>query len=152
MFFWFANHIAHEKESRGAVVAESRRESDHALLRAYLRCKTPSQHNSRNMRNNSEKMHKGVSSIRFEEKAGFWPGLEIADLFSYVAYQAVTKRIRTKHFTERGFTILWRTIKNKIESKKINEANAHTFQSNISSNRVNKISNKVLAINKKPTN
>ncbi|MFH0854721.1 MAG: hypothetical protein V1891_04485 [bacterium] len=149
IFFWFSKYVnSVNRTARGAVVAESRRQADHALLRAYLRCKTSSQHNSMNLRKCSEKMQKQISSIRFEEKTGFWPGLEIADLFSYVAYQYVIGKIRSRKFTERNFTLLWRTIKNKIEAKKISEADGHTFNSYISSNRVNKISNKIKSVNK----
>lgn len=152
IFFWFSKYVNNiDKMARGAVVAESRREADHALLRAYLRCKTPSQLNSINLKKCSDKMQKQISSIRFEEKTGFWPGLEIADLFSYVAYQSITGEIRSKRFTEKNFTLLWKTIKNKIESKKISEADGHTFNSYISPNRVRKISNKIESVNNPPS-
>jgi hypothetical protein len=150
MFFWFADNLTANSEHRGAIVAESRKEADHALLRSYLRCKTPSQHNSQNMRSASEKMQKRISSIRFEGKIGFWPGLEIADLFSYTAYQVVNKKIRSKHFRDRKFTNLWHAIEKKIYNKKINVATNHTFKTYIPSSRVNKISNKVKQINNKP--
>lgn len=151
IFFWFAKYVNNaDKTARGAVVAESRREADHALLRAYLRCKTPTQLNSINLKRCSEKMQKQISSIRFEEKTGFWPGLEIADLFSYVAYQVVTGKIRSKKFTEKNFTLLWKTIKNKIEFKKISGADGHTFKSYISPNRVHKISNKIKSVDNPP--
>ncbi|GEM_PF-2416747 len=148
MFFWFANSISSQKkDSRGAIVAESRRESDHALLRSYLRCKTPSQYHSKNMKNCSERMQRQISSIRFEEKTGFWPGLEIADLFSYVAYQFIVGKLRSKKFTEQNFTMLWKAIRNKIDVKKISMADSHTFKTYIPSNEVHKISNKVKIIN-----
>jgi hypothetical protein len=82
-----------------------------------------------------------------KKKTGFWPGLEIADLFSYVAYQSITGKIRKKTFTEKNFTPLWKTIKNKIESKKISVADRRTFNSYISPNKVSKISNKIKSVN-----
>ncbi len=147
IFFWFADYVASDKKSRGSIVAESRKESDHALLRSYLRCKTPSQYNSQNMRKCSEKMQRVVSSIRFEGKIGCRPGLEIVDLFSYVAYQSITNKLRTKHFKERNFASLWRAIKSKIDNKKISEANNRTFKTYLFSRRVYKISNKVKMVN-----
>jgi len=146
LFFWFAKCINSKNNCRGAVVAESRRESDHAVLRAYLRCKTPSQYNSQNMKNCSEKMQKRISSIRFEEKIGFWPGLEMADLFSYVAYQSKNRKLRKKHFRERNFILLWKEIRHKLEYKKISITNGHTYKTHISPNRVRKISNKVKSV------
>lgn len=152
MFFWFADQLNFANENRGAIIAESRKEADHALLRSYLRCKTPLQHNSENIRRASEKMQKRISSIRFEEKIGFRPGLEIADLFSYTSYQVINKKIRSKHFTDRKFTNLWHAIEKKIYNKKINVATNHTFKTYIPSSRVNKISNKIERVNNKKIN
>jgi GTP cyclohydrolase II len=71
IFFWFSKYVNDiDKKARGAVVAESRRQADHALLRAYLRCKTSSEHNSKSLKKCSEKMQRQISSIRFEEKNG----------------------------------------------------------------------------------
>lgn len=147
LFFWFSNFLT-TKKSLGAVVAESRDVLDYALLKTYLKGKDTNQFRSENMKVNSERMKNHLTSIRFECKGGFWPTLELADLFSYIAFLKITGKIRKRFSTQRDLNKLWKAIETKIERKRIISSTKHTFQTYLGSGRVNRISKLVKQKNK----
>ena len=140
LFLWFSGHSLWRAGSRGGIIAESRKESDHALLNAFLQCKEPDNYrsNEKAIQKRAEKMSRSVTSIKFENKIGECAGLEIADLISYTSFLALHRRLT---FRPIGMARIWREIQKKAHGgviEKITDANLLKW---LPKNRVHKISN-----------
>ncbi len=139
LFLWFSSHSLWKAGSKGGIIAESRKESDHALMTAFLQCKEPDSYksNEKMIRKRVDKMSKRVTSIKFENKTGECSGLEIADLVSYVSFLALRRQLT---FRPIGLAKIWREIQKKIHGgtiEKISDANLLKW---LPKNRVHKIS------------
>lgn len=144
LFFWFSNEILTNDNNRGAIIAESRYDADHALLLTFLNCKTPSKHMIKdvNETENSKKavsMRSRVSSIKFENKLGECAGLEIADLICYLANLKAHKKLNK--FKKRGILSLYKIAKKKLEGGDIIILNDNEILSCLPPDRVHKVSN-----------
>ena len=139
LFLWFSSHYLWRVGSRGAITAESRKESDHALLTAFLQCKEKDNYrsNERTVQKRVEKMAKGVTSIKFENKIGECAGLEIADLISYTSFLALHKKLT---FRPIGITAIWREIQKKANGGGIEKIKDTNLLKWLPKNRVHKIS------------
>ena len=135
LFFWFGS-LTKKEHARGALVAESRRNADHTLLRTYLRCKEPDTFQLGVLKKSCNDLRGSITSIRFENKIGVWPGLELADLISYVSFLKLYGRIQK--FKHRGLTLLWASVEKKIEKDKIQIITKPGFKKYIHQNRVRK--------------
>jgi hypothetical protein len=140
LFLWFSSHSLWRADSKGGIIAESRKESDHSLLTAFLQCKEPDNYRSNEVaiKKKVEKMTKRVTSIKFENKTGECAGLEFADLISYVSFLALNRRLT---FRPIGIAKIWRAIQPKIHGGKIEILSGTNLTKWLPSNRVHKISN-----------
>lgn len=135
LFWWFANFTKKER-ARGAIVAESRKNADYTLLRAYLRCKEQGTFQSAVLKKSCDNMRDTISSIRFENKIGVWPGLELADIISYISFLKLNNRLQK--FKKRGLVPVWHEFEKKIEKNKIRQIRDSGFKKYIKSDRVRK--------------
>ncbi|TSC65505.1 MAG: hypothetical protein G01um101477_452 [Candidatus Doudnabacteria bacterium Gr01-1014_77] len=136
LFFWFAD-ILNKEKSLGGITLESRKDSDLAVLRAYLRALDKNKFTTKYTKKSSERIKKRITSIKFETKKGLWEGPEIADLISFVSYQHLNNKMRS--FAKVGLSDLWKVIKNKIDDKKISDLKTLGFVRLIGEDRVNRI-------------
>ena len=141
LFFWYGRTSLRKKRSHGAIIAESRNNADHSLLRAFLDCKEPDKYklSLASVQRGSKNLREKVTSIKFENKNGECPGLEIADVISYVCYLYLNGRLNK--FKKRGLTRLWKTIKSKLDDKEIQILSGKSFVEWLPSGRVYRISN-----------
>jgi hypothetical protein len=139
LFLWFSSHSLWKAGSKGGIIAESRKESDHALLTAFLQCKEPDNYrsNEKMVQKRVDKMTRRVTSIKFENKIGECCGLEIADLISYVSFLALNRRLT---FRQIGIAKLWRTIQKKKHVDVIEKIADGNLLRWLPKNRVHKIS------------
>lgn len=140
IFHWFAD-LTKYKNARGEIVAESRKSSDYTLLSTYLRCKNPDAFTTNLIKKSCQKMNTVISSIRFESKIGIRPGLEVADLISYVSYLHLNRRLQK--FRKRGLVRVWHAIEKRLEKKKIQVVTNSGFVKYTRADRVRKKSNMI---------
>jgi hypothetical protein len=145
MMFEFASHLV-AKDALGAVIAESRRESDRILLQAYVESQEPFRFKEKPYYYEiSDETRKRISSVCFENKRGLTGGLEIADICSYVIYRFLHESLDRAQ--SRGLTDLWEIIEPKIE-KPIHNNNGLLLSKKdmgrVASDRINKISDRIL--------
>ena len=76
--------------------------------------------------------------VVFETKIGECPGLEIADLISYLTYLDLENKLNT--FDSRDLPKLWRVVKSKMQGKKPQQIKGKKLAHSLSRNRVHKIS------------
>lgn len=92
LFLPFA-HFLKKKKAIGAIVAESRRSSDRTLLKTYLDCQEKGHFKSKKYQKYADEFRDRVVSLRFENKNSMRGGLELADIYSYITYQKLGKKI-----------------------------------------------------------
>ena len=139
LFLWFSNFVKKER-GRGGIIAESRKNADYTLLRTYLKCHEPNSFRQKSLKKSCENMGRHISSIRFESKIGVWPGLELADIISYISFLKLNKRIRKSQFRKRGLIDVWHQIEKKMEDKKIRSFSNSESSKYINPDRVRKMS------------
>jgi len=77
-------HFLQEEDAHGEVVAESRRQDDHAVLEAFLSATTTSKYKAQTIYHTWSKFSfKRIHGLTFQNKKGLSFGLEIADLFAW---------------------------------------------------------------------
>lgn len=77
-------HFLSEKDAFGEVVAESRRQDDDAILRAFIAATGASKYQEGTLYNAwSKQSFEHIHSLTFQNKKGLSFGLEVADLFSW---------------------------------------------------------------------
>ncbi len=147
--WWFSGDIL-SSESRGSVTAESREVDDHALLDSFIRNKAPDNfvifpagHKGhrpfeQKLHQNAVLMRQRVTSLKFENKIAECPGLELADLISYITFQYINKKLN--QFSDKGVPELWDVIRKKMDNKKPTQIEGLMFSESLCRSRVNKIS------------
>ncbi len=139
LFFWFANKLKKESAT-GEIICESRTEQDIILLESYLNCQKPSSFTKKRIVSLSKKVRKNIISIKFEKKTGLCGGLEMADLISFTSFLHINNRI--KEFSQRGVSILWKSIKKNMLRGAIQEIRGDEFGRYLTSGRVLRIANR----------
>lgn len=140
VFLEFAKFIKIQK-AKGSVVAESRRESDRVILKSFLQSQDSEQFKRRkNLSRYSFEMRNRVVSLCFENKNGLRGGLEMSDLFAYVYYQKINRKIPL--LKKRGLPVLWKSIEKKAEQKQIAMLGNRDFL-NLAYDRIHKIANRI---------
>ncbi len=77
-------HYLHDSDWNGHVMAESRRQDDDAVLRAFMSATTSSKYpDNSNYKIWSHQAFKKIHTLTFQNKKGLSFGLEIADLFAW---------------------------------------------------------------------
>ncbi len=127
--FDFAKVLEGE-DALGAIVAESRRGSDHFLLGAYLDSqdsqmfidlanspKVRAKNVSKRLVALTQKSKATIHSICFASKSSVKSGLELADVISFCAYNDINRSINKKK--NRGVDLMWRRIKKCIETGQV---------------------------------
>lgn len=80
-------YFLEQNDAQGAIMAESRRQEDEAVLDAFLSATQPSTFpDSQRFHNWSRSCLRRIHSITFQNKKGLSFGLEVADLFSWAHY------------------------------------------------------------------
>jgi hypothetical protein len=144
LIFEFARHLSSEK-ALGAIIAESRRGSDRVLLRTFNDCQEPALFASTKFGKTSECARQKIVSIRFENKQGLSGGLELVDIYSYITYQTLTKRIN--RLKKRGCVYLWEVFQAQLPAKKRGHPVLLSRSEilGLGKDRINKISNRIQA-------
>jgi len=149
VLWWFSNEVLSDHD-KGSITAESREMDDHALLDSFIRNKMPDNFsilkpNNKAYRSFEAKlnlkanyMRARVTSLKFENKTAECPGLELADLISYVTFLSLEGRLR--QFNNKGLPELWKVIKRKMENKNPTQIEGKKFSESLCRSRVNKIS------------
>jgi hypothetical protein len=89
-------HYLSENEGSGHVMAESRRQDDEAVLRAFMKATTSGRYpENSNYKLWSEQSFKRIHTLTFQNKKGLSFGLEIADLFAWAYYNKKFGKQRT---------------------------------------------------------
>lgn len=145
LMFEFTSHLI-SSDALGAIIAESRRESDQVMLQAYIESQEPFRFKEKPYYHEiSDEARKRISSICLENKRGLTGGLEIADICSYLIYRYLHHSLEKAQ--DRGVVDLWRIIKAKIE-KPIHSNNGLLLtkkdMSRVASDRIYKISDRIL--------
>lgn len=80
-------HFLHEKDANGEIVAESRRDGDHAVVNGFINA-TKSNRYMPNTINNLWSQHcfNRIYGLTFQNKKGLSYGLEIADMFAWTTF------------------------------------------------------------------
>lgn len=143
IFFWFTDEFLVSDEAsspRGSIVAESRKSSDHSLLTAFLDCKESSKYrtNPAAIHNLSKVMESKVTSIKFENKIGQCPGLETADLVSFVSFLSLNRR--ASEFKNRVTPRLKEAIVTSLDKGGIQMIHANQIPTLLPAARVHRIS------------
>jgi len=88
-------YFLEKKDAHGEVVAESRRQDDHAVLEAFLSATTTSKYRPEAIYHEWSKFSfKRIHGLTFQNKKGLSFGLEIADLFAWSHFNSHYKRQR----------------------------------------------------------
>ncbi len=137
IFLWFGKFLGTKSNSVGKIITESRKNSDYAILKTYLKCQNERNFETRRLINNSKSFMKHVASITFEDKKGLSGGLQIVDLISFVSRAAVRRNLSKNE--NRGLPIIWNALRGKLETKNIKKIGGAPFEHLLSSARVHKI-------------
>lgn len=148
-FRWFSDKVL-AKNDRGAIIAESRDRSDKSLIDAFLDCKDAGMYAQAKKMKHQRKCDKELkrmaklmkiqlTSLKFETKSGECPGLEIADLVSYLTYLNLEGKIDA--FRNKNISKLWNLIKRKMQGRKPHKITGRKCSETLSRNRVHKITN-----------
>lgn len=127
-------NLLENKDANGHIMAESRRQDDHAVLQAFIDATTSSKFNENTTYKLwSEQSFKRIHTLTFQNKKGLSFGLEMADLFAW-GY-ANKKFGKKKEYPSNA--------KNKRIDKKIEEVNK-LLKKIILKNNIIEISNTML--------
>jgi hypothetical protein len=118
-------HFLNKHSASGNVFAESRRQDDGAVLRAYVDATTTSRYpETSTYKLWSEQSFKSIHTLTFQNKKGLSFGLEIADLFAWAYANKKYGKRRTYSSAAKNARIDRRIATvNKVISKIILKAN-----------------------------